>query len=95
MNNERMMNILLAPHTTEKTTSAGSGYKSYAFRVRTDATKPEIKKAVEGLFEGVSVRGVTVSNMKPIAKQRGQSRGFTKAWKKAYVTLSKGEIQLG
>lgn len=94
MNHERMMSILLSTHTTEKTTSAGSGFPSYAFKVATDATKPEIKKAVEELFK-VSVRGVTVSNVKPITKQKGRVQGRTKAWKKAYVTLNSGEIQLG
>ena len=94
MKHERMMNILLGTHTTEKTTAAGGAHRSYAFRVLKDATKPEIKKAVEEIFK-VSVRGVSVCNVKPIAKQRGRFQGQTKGWKKAYVVLNEGEIQFG
>ncbi len=94
MNHERMMNILLGTHTTEKTTSAGTNHKSYAFKVAKDATKPEIKKAVEELFK-VVVRSVSVCNIKPIAKARGRVQGRTKGWKKAYIVLNEGEIQLG
>lgn len=94
MNHERMMSILLATHTTEKTSNAGSGRRSYAFKVAKDATKPEIKKAVEGIFK-VNVSSVSVCNIKPLAKKRGNIKGFTKGWKKAYVLLKEGEIQLG
>lgn len=94
MNHERMMNILLGTHTTEKTSNAGSGKRSYAFKVASDATKPEIKKAVEALFK-VGVQSVSVCNIKPIAKMRGRVKGRTKGWKKAYVLLKEGEIQLG
>ena len=94
MNHERMMNILLGTHTTEKSSNAGSGKRSYAFKVLKDATKPEIKKAIETLFK-VKVGSVSVCNIKPIAKMRGRLQGRTKHWKKAYVLLKEGEIQLG
>ena len=64
-----------------------SGEKCYSFEVMKDATKPEIAKAVEEMF-GVKVAKVNVINMKKKPKRMGYHMGYTKAWKKAVVTLT-------
>ena len=69
MNREQLMNVLLAPHVTEKTSTAMQNHNQYCFRVRRQATKPDIKAAVELMFE-VKVRGVQVVN------EPGKSRRF-------------------
>jgi len=90
MNQERIMKVLLAPHVSEKTTRAAEEGNQVVFRVLPDATKPEIKKAVELLFD-VTVTSVQVSNMKGKLKRFGQSIGRRKDWKKAYVKLAEGQ----
>ena len=90
MNQERIMKVLLAPHVSEKTTRVADVANQVVFKVLPDATKPEIKKAVETLFE-VKVDAVQVSNMKGKLKRFGQSIGRRKNWKKAYVTLAEGQ----
>ena len=91
MSTERLLEILLAPRITEKS-STTSGL--YVFKVRRDATKPEIKKAVEAHFN-VSVKAVRISNVKTKSKRFQQVQGKTKAWKKAYVSMAAGsEIAL-
>jgi large subunit ribosomal protein L23 len=94
MNQERVFNVLLAPHVSEKTTLAAESSSQYAFRVAGDATKPEIRKAVEQLFK-VKVAGVRVLNVK--GKRKTNRFGVAKRsdWKKAYVRLEAGhEIDL-
>ena len=71
MNREQLMNVLIAPHVTEKTSLAMQNHNQYTFRVRRDATKTDIKKAVELMFE-VKVAGVQVVN------EPGKSRRFGK-----------------
>jgi len=90
MNQERIMKVLLAPHVSEKTTRAAEEGNQVVFRVLPDATKTEIKKAVELLFD-VTVTSVQVSNMKGKLKRFGQSIGRRKDWKKAYVKLAEGQ----
>lgn len=90
MSQERLMKVLLAPHVSEKTTRAADEANQVVFRVVPDATKTEIKKAVELLFD-VNVTAVQVSNMKGKLKRFGQSIGRRKSWKKAYVTLAEGQ----
>lgn len=90
MNQERIMKVLLAPHVSEKTTRAAEEGNQVVFRVLPDATKTEIKKAVELLFD-VTVISVQVSNMKGKLKRFGQSIGRRKDWKKAYVKLAEGQ----
>ena len=51
MNREQLMNVLIAPHVTEKTSLAMQNHNQYTFRVRRDATKTDIKKAVELMFD--------------------------------------------
>ena len=82
MSQERLMNILLSPHISEKSTAAADQNQQVVFKVRRDATKSEIRKAVELLFE-VEVGGVTVVNMSGKAKRRGLNRGRQSDWKKA------------
>ena len=90
MNQERIMNVLLGPHVTEKAAVIGESSNQYVFQVATDATKPEIKKAVETLFE-VEVDAVRVSNVKGKVKRSGQNLGRRKDWKKAYVRVKDGQ----
>jgi len=90
MNQERIMNVLLGPHVTEKAAIIGESSNQYVFQVATDATKPEIKKAVETLFE-VEVDAVRVTNVKGKVKRTGQRVGRRKDWKKAYVRIKDGQ----
>ena len=70
MNDQRIMNILLSPHVTEKAAIAGESSNQYVFQVVTNATKPEVKQAVEKLFE-VEVDAVRVVNVKGKTKRTG------------------------
>ena len=88
-NQERLMTVLLGPHLSEKTTRLADEHNQIAFRVRTDADKAEIKRAVELMFE-VKVRDVRVVNQRGKAKRFGQRRGRRSDWKKAYVRLAPG-----
>ena len=78
--------IILKPVITEKSMD-GIASKRYTFKVATDATKPEIAKAVEELF-GVEVAKVNTINMKKKPKRMGYHYGYTSEWKKAIVTLT-------
>lgn len=89
MNQERLMQVIIEPKLSEKSTRVADKHQQYVFRVLTNATKPEIKAAVEQLFK-VEVAGVQVSNMPPRVKQfRGQG-GVHSGWKKAFVRLKPG-----
>jgi len=90
VSSERLMKVLLGPHVSEKTTMAAEQSNQIAFKVVPDATKPEIKKAVEMLFN-VKVDNVTVSNVRGKVKRSGQRFGKRKSWKKAYVRLEAGQ----
>ncbi len=90
MNEERLMKVLMAPHISEKSTIAAEQSNQIVFKVATDATKPEIKKAVELLFD-VKVDRVQVSNVKGKVKRFGAKMGRRNDWKKAYVTLQEGQ----
>lgn len=84
----RMFSILRAPHTTEKTAMlAENNYVT--FKVASDATKHEIKQAVEGVFE-VKVETVKVVNQKPSVRTFRGRRGMGTGFKKAYVRLQEG-----
>jgi large subunit ribosomal protein L23 len=83
------MTVILGPHISEKSTAAADQNKQVVFKVRRDATKGEIRKAVELLFE-VEVGNVTVVNMSGKAKGKGSNRGRKSDWKKAYVRLAPG-----
>jgi large subunit ribosomal protein L23 len=86
---ERLMKILVSPHVSEKGTTVADKFRQVVFRVRSDATKPEIKQAVELMF-GVKVEGVMVSNTAGKEKRFGSTTGWRSGWKKAYVKLAEG-----
>ncbi len=86
---ERLMTVLRGPHVSEKSSIAAELHNQVVFRVRTDATKKEIRQAVEMLFE-VSVDDVKVVNCRGKIKRHGRNWGQRAAWKKAYVKLAEG-----
>lgn len=91
----RLMNVVLAPVVSEKSTMLADRNRQYVFRVADDATKPEIKAAVELLFK-TKVEAVTVSNVKGKEKRFGRFTGRRRSWKKAFVCLAPGqEINFG
>jgi len=90
MNQERLMKVLLSPVVSEKAAIAADQSRQYAFKVTPDATKPEIAKAVELLFE-VQVEAVRVVNVKGKRKRTGQVQGKRKDVRKAYVRLKEGQ----
>jgi large subunit ribosomal protein L23 len=87
---EQLMNVLLAPHVSEKAARASESGNQFVFRVRADATKPQIKAAVELMFE-VKVQGVQVVNAEGKEKRFGQRIGYRSNTKKAYVRLAEGQ----
>ncbi len=86
---QRLMQVLLAPVVSEKSTLVGEKYKQIVFKVRTDADKFEVKAAVEQMFN-VEVTDVRIVNVKAKVKRFAQILGKRKAWKKAYVSLKPG-----
>ena len=91
MNQERLMQVLLAPQISEKATYVADKHNQVIFRVASDATKPEIKAAVELLFK-VEVGAVQVANVKGKVKRFKGAVGRRKGWKKAYVSLKPGQV---
>lgn len=89
MNQEKLMNLLLAPRITEKSTLAGEKNRQYVFKVMKNASKPQIRQAVELMFK-VEVESVQVSNVKGKRKAFRQAMGKRSDWKKAYVKLKPG-----
>ena len=84
------MKVVLAPIVYEKSTMLAERNRQYVFRVDDDASKPEIKAAVELLFK-TRVDSVTVSNVKGKAKRFGRFNGRRRNWKKAFVCLAPGQ----
>jgi large subunit ribosomal protein L23 len=89
MNQERLMKILLAPIVSEKSTRLADAHRQFAFKVLPNASKPDVRKAVELMFD-VKVDNVQISNVRGKHKRFGQSMGKRADWKKAYVTLAEG-----
>ncbi|MFA5664860.1 50S ribosomal protein L23 [Castellaniella sp.] len=89
MNVERLMQVILAPVVTEKSTMLAEKNNQVAFRVVADATKPEIKAAVELLFK-VEVQSVQVANRQGKQKRFGRFMGRRRNERKAYVCLKSG-----
>jgi large subunit ribosomal protein L23 len=89
MSQERLMKVLLAPLMSEKTARLADRNRQYAFKVAGNATKPEIRQAVEMMFN-VKVTGVQVANMPGKTKRFSQTIGKRSDWKKAFVTLAEG-----
>ena len=87
----RLATILMAPIISEKATSVAEKNNQVTFRVPLDATKPEIKAAVELLFKGVEVEKVTTVTQKGKVKRFGRSMGRRDHVKKAYVSLKAGQ----
>jgi len=87
---ERLMQVVLAPVISEKGTFVADKHNQVVFRVVPDATKPEIKAAVELMFK-VQVDSVQVVNVRGKGKRFGQSVGRRRHWKKAYVCLKEGQ----
>jgi large subunit ribosomal protein L23 len=90
MNQDRLYNVLVAPVVSEKSTMIGERNDQVAFRVRQDATKQEIKAAVELLFK-VQVEKVAVLNVKGKRKRFGRTTGRRGNVRKAYVSLRPGQ----
>jgi large subunit ribosomal protein L23 len=90
VNREQLMSVLIAPHVTEKTSLAMQNHNQYTFKVRREATKTDVKKAVELMFE-VKVAGVQVVNESGKSRRFGKTNGRTQDWKKAYVSLVAGQ----
>jgi large subunit ribosomal protein L23 len=84
------MSVLIAPHVTEKTSLAMQNHNQYTFRVRRDASKTDIRKAIELMFD-VKVAGVRVVNEPGKVRRFGRTSGRTQDWKKAYVSLASGQ----
>jgi len=90
MKQERLLQVLVSPHVSEKSTQAAEQVNQHVFRVAPDATKQEVRQAVEKLFK-VKVVAVQVVNMKGKSKRFGARLGRRSDWKKAYVRLAEGD----
>lgn len=93
--NDRLYKVLLGPHVSEKSTMVGDAGNQVVFKVANDATKTDVKAAVEAMFQ-VKVDNVTVANVKGKNRRFGQRHGKRSDWKKAYVRLAEGQdIEFG
>ena len=90
MNQERLYTVIVEPHISEKVSVMGEKANQYAFKVLGDATKAEIKEAVEKLFN-VNVEGVSTLNVKGKLKRTIHGAHRRKSWKKAYVRIAAGQ----
>ncbi|CAM5264292.1 Large ribosomal subunit protein uL23 OS=Stutzerimonas stutzeri OX=316 GN=rplW PE=3 SV=1 [Stutzerimonas stutzeri] len=90
MNQERVFKVLLGPHVSEKATVLADSKSQFVFKVATDATKLEIKKAVESLFN-VKVATVNTLNVQGKTKRTARGLGKRNNWKKAYIALQPGQ----
>jgi len=90
LSNDRLYQVVRAPHVSEKAARGADESGQHVFRVAADATKPEIKAAVERLFK-VKVRDVRVLNVKGKNKRFGQVSGRRSGWRKAIVRLRPGQ----
>jgi len=86
----RLMQVILAPVISEKSTFVADKMNQVIFRVAPDATKPQIKAAVEFMFK-VEVLSVSILNVRGKSKRFGQYMGRRNHWKKAYVSLKAGQ----
>ena len=89
-NQERLMQVLLAPQISEKATMLAERNNQVVFVVTSDATKPEVKAAVELLFK-VEVGSVRIANVKGKAKRFGRYMGKRSDVRKAFVTIASGQ----
>ncbi len=91
MNKDRLCQVLLSPRVTEKTTLIGENSNQYVFHVVSDASKSEVKGAVEQLFD-VNVESVRIVNVKGKNKSFRMRPGKRSDWKKAYVRVQEGQV---
>jgi len=89
MNQERIMKVLISPIVSEKSTRLADANRQFVFKVVKDASKPDVRKAVELMFD-VKVDAVQIANVKGKIKRSGSSLGKRSDWKKAFVTLAEG-----
>lgn len=89
-NQERLMQVLVAPQVSEKATYVADKNEQVVFIVTPDATKPEVKAAVELLFK-VEVRSVQIANLKGKIKRSGRKPGRRSDIRKAFVCLQPGQ----
>ena len=89
MNNERLYKIILGAHISEKASVIADEVNQFAFKVAKDATGPEIKQAVEKIYD-VEVKKVSVMNVKGKVKRSWRGTSRKPNWKKAYVSLAAG-----
>ena len=89
-NPEQLMNVVLAPVVSEKSTFVADKNRQYVFRVADRATKPQIKAAVELMFK-TKVDDVTLLNVRGKERRFGRLSGRKRSWKKAYVRLAEGQ----
>lgn len=90
MNQARLLQVLQGPVISEKAAVNADANNKHVFKVSNDATKREIKQAVESYFK-VKVEDVRTMNVKGKSKRFGQMQGRRSDWKKAYVTLAEGQ----
>jgi len=90
---ERLMQVILMPQVSEKATYIAEKHNQIIFRVIQDATKAEIRAAVELMWkaQNIEVRGVRVANVKGKEKRFGRFMGRRSNWKKAYVSIKTGQ----
>ncbi|MEE9343129.1 MAG: 50S ribosomal protein L23 [Gammaproteobacteria bacterium] len=89
MNMDRLTKVLVGPVVSEKSTRVADASRQVVFKVLPSASKPEIRQAVEKMFD-VKVTSVETARVKGKVKRFGQSFGRRSDWKKAYVTLAEG-----
>jgi large subunit ribosomal protein L23 len=90
MSDSALYNVILAPHVSEKGTKLADTASQVVFKVAVDATKPQIRRAIEKLFS-VEVESVQVVRQKGKQKNFGRIAGKRKDWKKAYIRLKPGQ----
>jgi large subunit ribosomal protein L23 len=90
LGSEKLMSVLIGPHLSEKSSRIAERLKQFVFKVRPDAGKSEVKRAVELMFD-VQVTAVQVVNCMGKSRRFGRTPGRRQDWKKAYVTLAEGQ----
>ena len=90
MSQERLMKVLVEPLVSEKSARLADSARQFVFKVVPDASKPEVRQAVELMFD-VKVASVQLANVKGKVKRSGRVTGRRDNWKKAYVTLKPGQ----
>lgn len=90
MKKEHLLTLINTHHISEKGSNLMAHHNQYVFKVNKNATKPQLKQAVEKLFN-VKVNAVSIVNVKSKTRRFGQIQGKKKAWKKAYISVAEGQ----